>query len=1121
LNLQIAPYKTGNQLIAILLIGILSGNFYILQAQLRVPFKNRTSQYTPEKKIYTLKGDFTMIGNTNLTLQNYSGVDNNNYNLMQYVDVDSDADTWNSSSADLVFSTENNAVPSCSNIVYAGLYWTGRSACDSSTDSPDSFSVTKIVNGSLVTKTFNKRKIYLRGPGSDSYSEITAAPDAVYYPKTTDAYIYSAYAEVTDYVRQHGVGTYFAGDMALVEGNGEGTGYSGGWGLVVVYGNSKMKRRDISLFDGHAFVLSANTSGFNLEVSGFNTVPSGAVGAKLGVMASEGDVAITGDYFKIQKNSDLSFMSLSHSGNTIDNFFNSSINTGGNNRNPNLQNNTGIDISVFELPNTYNSIIGNNQTSTNFSYGTNGDTYAIFAMALAVDSYIPEVEGKITATTINQQAIQSAPYTTLPGQEIGFNVDVKNLSNEAVNGYKIIVPIPYNATYVPGSAIGNVLFTSPVPMPNTVYFDATKGATGSIIWDFGNLPLPANPNTILGKLNFRLKATENCAILSNADCGNSISVSGFAGGVGASSNVRFSNIRFIQGYKPNGNCAGESIETPILISINASAYAGSSCQGQSAIQNFTFCNTNNTVSIAEIATHFPNGCKFYNAFPVIENTIQYSATASFPLNAASQTFYAIPPDGSESCKFAFTLSKCLTITANNDTGTTVNNISGGITFTNVLQNDTLNDAAVTSTQVALSFVSATHSGITFSGNNVIVAPGTPAGNYTLTYQICSISDPSKCSQATVSINVTAISIDAQNNTYGFACSTTGTIGNVLSNDTFNGTQCSAGNVSVTLLSSESPHIQINNSGEIVAVHGISPGQYHVQYQINSISDPGVNAVADVLINITDTMPPPVPVLDKLAGPCSVTAPIPVAIDKCSGLVKGVTSDPLYYNIPGTYSIHWQFTDSSGNSSEADQEIEVLSPQNAAPVHAYADCNSDNDISVNIDLNTLLPAGTPLDGNWTDIDNSHNLTGSVFSPYQVPVGSYKFHYSVTTGDCSGLIEAEIEVDDDCIVKSACTLLVHNAFSPNDDQNNDVFVIENIDQMFCFPTNNISIFNRWGVVVYETRQYDNTTRVFRGISEGRVTVDESSKLPTGTYFYILEYTDTKANALKKEGYLYLTR
>ena len=44
--------------------------------------------------------------------------------------------------------------------------------------------------------------------------------------------------------------------------------------------------------------------------------------------------------------------------------------------------NTGIDIGTFEIANENNSIIGNNQTATNFRYGTIGDTYAIFAIVL-------------------------------------------------------------------------------------------------------------------------------------------------------------------------------------------------------------------------------------------------------------------------------------------------------------------------------------------------------------------------------------------------------------------------------------------------------------------------------------------------------------------------------------------------------------------------------------------------------------------------------------------------------------------------------------------------------------------------------------------------------------------
>ena len=72
-----------------------------------------------------------------------------------------------------------------------------------------------------------------------------------------------------------------------------------------------------------------------------------------------------------------------------------------------------------------------------------------------------------------------------------------------------------------------------------------------------------------------------------------------------------------------------------------------------------------------------------------------------------------------------------------------------------------------------------------------------------------------------------------------------------------------------------------------------------------------------------------------------------------------------------------------------------------------------------------------------------------------------------------------------------------------------------------TNKVEIYNRWGVLVYETEQYDNASRRFEGISEGRATVDKSAELPTGTYFYILQYTTSDGDTISESKYLYLTR
>ncbi|MDP1086250.1 hypothetical protein Q6245_28185, partial [Klebsiella pneumoniae] len=77
---------------------------------------------------------------------------------------------------------------------------------------------------------------------------------------------------------------------------------------------------------------------------------------KLGLMAGEGDRDISGDFFHIRNADDDAWVPLEHGGNSTGNFFNSSIFTGGNPRNPNQLNNYGVDISMFDVPNTGNSI---------------------------------------------------------------------------------------------------------------------------------------------------------------------------------------------------------------------------------------------------------------------------------------------------------------------------------------------------------------------------------------------------------------------------------------------------------------------------------------------------------------------------------------------------------------------------------------------------------------------------------------------------------------------------------------------------------------------------------------------------------------------------------------------
>lgn len=99
-----------------------------------------------------------------------------------------------------------------------------------------------------------------------------------------------------------------------------------------------------------------------------------------------------------------------------------------------------------------------------------------------------------------------------------------------------------------------------------------------------------------------------------------------------------------------------------------------------------------------------------------------------------------------------------------------------------------------------------------------------------------------------------------------------------------------------------------------------------------------------------------------------------------------------------------------------------------------------------------------------------------------------------------------------------IVIHNAITPNEDGKNDHFVIEGITN---FPNNTVEIYNRWGVKVFETKQYDSSGNVFKGYSDGRTTVTRNEKLPEGTYFYVLKYKDNDSKNHQKAGYLYLNK
>ena len=149
-----------------------------------------------------------------------------------------------------------------------------------------------------------------------------------------------------------------------------------------------------------------------------------------------------------------------------------------------------------------------------------------------------------------------------------------------------------------------------------------------------------------------------------------------------------------------------------------------------------------------------------------------------------------------------------------------------------------------------------------------------------------------------------------------------------------------------------------------------------------------------------------------------------------------------------------------------------------------------------------------DGSGAYIDEQGNL----IMPQGAPVKEYEFTYELCIKGHPGACKtATIKVE---VIKDK-PLTIYNGVSADGDGHNDYFKIDGIEY---YPKNNLKIFNRWGVLVYEKDGYSNEAP-FDGHSNGRATISADSKLPQGTYYYILEYEDSDDQPHTEKGWLYL--
>ena len=453
-----------------------------------------------------------------------------------------------------------------------------------------------------------------------------------------------------------------------------------------------------------------------------------------------------------------------------------------------------------------------------------------------------------------------------------------------------------------------------------------------------------------------------------------------------------------------------------------------------------------------------------------------------------------------------------------------------------------------------------HENITMNPNgSITVKRGTPKGTYTYEYTICQKDVPTNCDTAKVSFEVIEAHIFAKDDGVWEVGTEGALTPSILNNDILGErVGIAPSEVSITKTNGkpviDDTKMVMNEDGRISVKKNIPEGTYTYYYTITEKANISNTASAAVIIrvvsfsaqddefNITNDKTKEFKTESVLKNDELNKKKNPSPVDDVI-LTKGEAKDSernptnaltmnddgtitIAPNTPdGVYTYTYTICKKSARTEckSAEAVIKLLpaliandddftaNPINPLVREGIAGNVLDNDRYANGNALEHLDKVKieTLDNQKTNVRIEQN--GNVVIPQGAPAGEYTLAYRLCMKDHQICDDAKVKI----VILEDKPIVIHNGISANGDGVNDGFIIEHIEG---YPKNNLKIFNRWGVLVYEKDGYTNR-EPFDGHSNGRVTISAESKLPQGTYYYILEYQDTAEQTHTKKGWLYL--
>ena len=310
-------------------------------------------------------------------------------------------------------------LPAGASVTYARIYWSAEN-----------------VNASVDTNILVERP--------DATSQVVTA-DASWTQTMNSLFFYGAAADITPFVQAQGAGPFRVSgiDSVNLANLMDNSSYVV-WAMVVLYRDPNMPMQNLAVFDG--FDLVQNGGIYTGTIDGF-TVPTNGYTASLGIVAYEGDNALTGDTFSFNGTA------LSNALNPVNNFLNGTHSYNGVAVSqvgdlPQLSGApgsvSGLDMDVVDIT----TQVAAGDTSASLVSSTSSDTYLFGVFTTAISTLYPDLSD-ITKSVTNL----SESTATRVGDHLHVDLTFSNTGSDTAVDVVLSDTLATGLDFVPGSLV--------------------------------------------------------------------------------------------------------------------------------------------------------------------------------------------------------------------------------------------------------------------------------------------------------------------------------------------------------------------------------------------------------------------------------------------------------------------------------------------------------------------------------------------------------------------------------------------------------------------------------------------------------------------------------------------